>query len=82
MNMASVLDKSNQVQVISALAEGSGIRQIHPKASNVYAWAHDTDDPKNPKRHVTVLHLHPITSPVSAVLAFIVPEFRNAEAKS
>jgi IS1 family transposase len=28
MNMANVLDKNKQVQIISALAEGSGIRQI------------------------------------------------------
>lgn len=25
----------------------------HPKASRVYAWAHDTDDPQKPRRHVT-----------------------------
>ena len=34
----------------------------HPTASRVYAWAHDTDDPANPRRHVTVLHAHPIKS--------------------
>jgi hypothetical protein len=54
----------------------------HPKAPKVYAWAHDTDDQRNPKRHVTVLHVHPVTSPVAAVRAFIVQEFRNAEAES
>ena len=26
----------------------------HPKAERVYAWMHETDDPKKPKRHVTV----------------------------
>jgi hypothetical protein len=52
----------------------------HPKASRIYAWAHETDDPKRP-RHVTVLHVHPITSPVLAVRASIVQEFRNAEAE-
>jgi hypothetical protein len=31
----------------------------HPNAFRVYAWAHDTDDPEHPRRHVTVLHLHP-----------------------
>jgi len=51
----------------------------HPKASKVYAWAHDTDDPAKPKRHVTVLHIHPVTSPLLAVRAAIVQEFRNAE---
>ena len=31
----------------------------HPKANAAYAWSHDTDDPKNPKRHITVLHIPP-----------------------
>jgi hypothetical protein len=53
----------------------------HPKASRVYAWAHDTDNPKQPRRHVTVLHVHPVTSAVLAVRASIVQEFRNAEAE-
>jgi len=47
----------------------------HPKTSRVYAWAHDTEDTK--KRHVTVLHSHPVTSPILAVRAFIIQEFRN-----
>jgi hypothetical protein len=51
----------------------------HPKASRVYAWAHDTDDPERPRRHVTVLHSHPITSAREAVRAAIVQEFRNLE---
>lgn len=51
----------------------------HPKASKVYAWAHDTDDPDNPRRHVTVLHIPPVTSAVLAVKAAIVEEFRNRE---
>jgi hypothetical protein len=51
----------------------------HPKAPRAYAWVHDTDDPKKPKRHVTVLHIHPVTSPLLAVRAAIVQEFRNAE---
>lgn len=51
----------------------------HPKAQKVYAWAHDTDNPAKPKRHVTVLHIHPVTSPLLAVRAAIVQEFRNAE---
>jgi hypothetical protein len=49
----------------------------HPTARKVYAWAHDTDDPQKPQRHVTVLHSHPVTSPILAVRAFIVQEFRN-----
>jgi hypothetical protein len=47
----------------------------HPKAPKLYAWSHDTDSPK--KRHVTVLHVAPITSAVEAVRAAIVQEFRN-----
>jgi len=52
----------------------------HPKAPKVYAWAHETDSPERP-RHVTVLHIHPITSPILAVRASIVQEFRDAEAE-
>jgi hypothetical protein len=48
----------------------------HPKAPRVYAWAHDTDDPHRP-RHVTVLHLGPITSAVEAVRAAIIQEHRS-----
>jgi hypothetical protein len=51
----------------------------HPTASRVYAWAHDTDDPENPRRHVTVLHSHPIKSAQDAVRAAIVQEFRSLE---
>jgi hypothetical protein len=53
----------------------------HPKAPKVYAWAHDTDDPKQPRRHVTVLHIAPVVSAALAVRAAIVQEFRNAEAE-
>jgi hypothetical protein len=54
----------------------------HATAHRVYAWAHATDDPEHPRRHVTVLHLHPIKSAQDAVKAAIVQEFRerNAEA--
>jgi hypothetical protein len=51
----------------------------HPKAPRVYAWSHDTDDPKKPKRHVTVLHIAPILSAEAAVKAAIVQEFRSLE---
>jgi hypothetical protein len=47
----------------------------HPKAPRVYAWSHATDGQK--KRHVTVLHIAPITSAVEAVRAAIVQEFRS-----
>jgi hypothetical protein len=51
----------------------------HPTAHRVYAWAHDTGDPSNPRHHVTVLHLHPIKSAQDAVKAAIVQEFRSLE---
>jgi hypothetical protein len=50
----------------------------HPTAERVYAWSHETDNPDNPKRHVTVLHGGHITSALDAVRAAIVQEFRNA----
>jgi hypothetical protein len=49
----------------------------HPKTDRIYAWIHDTDDPANPKRHVTVLHLPPVVSPQAAVKAAIVQEFKE-----
>jgi hypothetical protein len=54
----------------------------HPKAEKVYAWSHDTDDPKAPKCHVTVLHTNDVASPVLAVRAFIIQEFRNRATES
>ena len=49
----------------------------HPTAHRAYAWAHETDDPQKPVRHVTVLHLHPIKSAQDAVRAAILQEARN-----
>jgi hypothetical protein len=49
----------------------------HPKANRIYAWSHDTDDPKHPKQHVTVLHIPPVVSPQTAVQAVIVQEYKN-----
>ena len=54
----------------------------HPKAARVYAWAHETDNPQKPVRHVTVLHLHPIKSAQDAVRAIILQEARNLEPES
>ena len=51
----------------------------HPTAFRAYALAHDTDDPMNPRRHVTVLHIHPIKSAQDAVKAAIIQEFKNLE---
>ena len=52
----------------------------HPKTDTAYAWSHDTDDPENPRRHVTVLHLHPALSPLAAVRAALMQEYRLANA--
>ncbi|MGH9617051.1 MAG: hypothetical protein ACRD28_09950 [Acidobacteriaceae bacterium] len=51
----------------------------HPKANRIYAWSHDTDDPANPKRYVTVLHIPPVVSPETAVRAAIAQEFRERD---
>src|SRR5664280_2866157 len=53
----------------------------HPKTSRAYAWAHDTDDPQKPRRHVTVLHIPPVVSPITAVRAAIIQEFKSREAE-
>ena len=53
----------------------------HPTAHRVYAWAHDTDDRENPRRHVTVLHAHPVKSAQDAVRAFIIQESRIGTAE-
>ena len=51
----------------------------HPTAHRVYVWAHETDNPQTPVRHVTVLHLHPIKSAQDAVRAAILQEARSLE---
>jgi hypothetical protein len=53
----------------------------HPTAHRAYAWSHDTDDPANPRRHITVLHAHPVKSAQDAVRAFIVQESRLGTAQ-
>ena len=51
----------------------------HPKTHRAYAWSHRTDNPENPERHVTVLHIPPAVSPQAAVRAAIIQEFRDAQ---
>ena len=51
----------------------------HPTASRIYAWSHDTDDPGNPKRHVTVLHLPPAVTPRKAVQVSIASDYREQQ---
>jgi hypothetical protein len=50
----------------------------HPKTDKVYAWSHETDDPKHPRRHVTVLHIPPAISPKTAVQIAILQDYKNA----
>jgi hypothetical protein len=50
----------------------------HPKTHRAYAWSHATDDPDNPVRHVTVLHIPPAVTPLMAVRTAIAAEVRNA----
>ncbi len=52
----------------------------HPKAIKAYAWFHDTGEDGRPPKQVTVLHAPPALSPITAVRAFIVKEYRNANA--
>jgi len=54
----------------------------HPKANTAYAWAHETDDPANPVRHVTVLQIPPAVSPITAIRAAIVQELRELRANA
>lgn len=51
----------------------------HPKTNRIYAWEHDTDDPKQPRRYVTVLHIPPVVSPRTAVQAVIVQESKERD---
>jgi len=76
--MANVLPIAKRVSAISALAEGSGIRQGERMTGVL-------------RRHVTVLHvgpvtvLHvgPVTSPLEeAARAAIGQEFRNAQTET
>ncbi len=73
----SVLETFNGEVVWDGMVEVFNLHN-HPSSPKVYAWSHDTDDPANPKRHVTVLHIGPVTSPQAAVRAAIVQEYRNA----
>ncbi len=52
----------------------------HPDATHAYAWTHETDDPNQPKRTVTVLKIPPAVSPLAAVRVAIMQELRDAEA--
>jgi hypothetical protein len=64
--MANVLQTEKKIAIIAALTEGSSIRSVERM----------TDD--GPKRHVTVLHVHPATTPIQAVRAALLQEYRDA----
>jgi hypothetical protein len=55
----------------------------HPKTDIAYAWFHKPEDPDQPWKTITVLHINPALTPLAAVQAFIVQEFRaNADAEA
>ncbi|PYV61120.1 MAG: hypothetical protein DMG97_44125 [Acidobacteria bacterium] len=51
----------------------------HPKATHAYAWISETE--KQLKRHVAVLKIPPVVSPITAVRAAIVQEFKLGTAE-
>lgn len=51
----------------------------HPRIPRVYAWLHKQG---HGKRHVTVLHIAPVTSAIEAVRASIIQEFRSLGSES
>ena len=52
----------------------------HPKANTAYAWTHETDNPEQPRRSVTVLHVPPAVSPITAVRVAIMQELKELRA--
>ena len=54
----------------------------HPKAKRAYAWSHETNDPENPRQHITVLQIPPATTPLRAVQVAIAGMFREQEANA
>jgi len=52
----------------------------HPQAKRIYAWSHETDDPANPRQHITVLQIPPAVTPQKAVQVAIAGMFREQEA--
>jgi hypothetical protein len=71
-------------EVFEGMTVWEGIVEVfdlhgHPDAKRVYAWAHETENPERPKRHIAVLHLGPVTSPQEAVKAAIVNQYRGMD---
>ena len=46
----------------------------HPKATHAYAWISETE--QKIKQHIAVLKIPPVVSPITAVRAAIVQEFK------
>lgn len=53
----------------------------HPKASLCYAWSSEIEGTKK-RRFYTVLHIPPVASPLDAVRAAIVEEYRLKKEKT
>lgn len=51
----------------------------HPKATHAYAWISETET--KIKQHITVLKIPPVVSPITAVRAAIVQEFKLGTAE-
>lgn len=52
----------------------------HAQAQRAYAWSHESDS--GGRRYVAVLHVPPVDSPVKAVRAAIVAEYRARQKMS
>jgi hypothetical protein len=53
----------------------------HPRAKRAYAWSHREGANEEGERFVTVLEIHPVTSPVTAVRASILADAQKREEK-
>src|SRR5271170_5273579 len=52
------------------------------KKRDNFAWTHETDNPDTPKRSVTVLHVPPAVSPITAVRVAIMQELKELRANA
>jgi hypothetical protein len=52
------------------------------KLQNLPCTRLETDDPENPKQHVTVLHIPPAVSPITAVRVAIMQELKELRANA
>lgn len=51
----------------------------HPKAKKAYAWGYPETESDDARTYVTVLELPPVESPVTAVRASIVRDYRDEQ---